>query len=51
MTLTEEEKKMSPRQRIDHLLDQLVEAKNEYERDLILKKLEEYCPNREEQKQ
>tara|TARA_R110000824_G_scaffold294994_1_gene483395 strand:- start:298 stop:444 length:147 start_codon:yes stop_codon:yes gene_type:complete len=47
MTLTEEEKKMSPRRRIDHLLDQLIEAENDYERDLILKKLEEYCPKRE----
>jgi hypothetical protein len=50
MTLTEEEKKMSPRQRIDRLLDQLIEAENDYERDLILKKLEEYCPSREDLK-
>ena len=44
---TEEEiKGLSPRRRIDYLLDQLIEAKDDFERNQILKELEAYCPDR-----
>jgi hypothetical protein len=42
---TEQEiKKLSPRRRIDYLLDRLIEAENDFEHAQALKELEAYCP-------
>jgi hypothetical protein len=42
---TEKEiKNLSPRRRIDYLLDQLIDAENDFERERALKELEAYCP-------
>jgi len=42
---TEKEiKNLTPRRRTDYLLDQLIDAENDFEREQALKELEAYCP-------